>query len=121
MVFGCAEGTSGWGAARTASISCMKVLGCSYLSRKCSVFFAVWEIHVGGFAAGGFLGNSGDECNPVAAQLRSGRLCLCGGVHARIAGAALHTDLAVDRNTRDARQPFCRESRAVRAASDAAG
>lgn len=28
MVFGCAEGTSGRGAPRTANISCMKVFGC---------------------------------------------------------------------------------------------
>lgn len=28
--------------ARTASISCVRVFGCGYLSRKCSVFFAVW-------------------------------------------------------------------------------
>lgn len=42
MVFGRAEGTSGWGAPRTANIRDAKVFGRGYLGRKCSVFFAVW-------------------------------------------------------------------------------
>lgn len=115
-----------------------------YLGRKCSVFSAVRSVHVGGFAAGSFLGNSGDECNPVAAELHSEKgLPLWSGTHARIAGAssilppataprraAPHrtalsgcrpTELSGTQRVTAAPQPFCRESIAGRAASDTAG
>ena len=60
-----------------------------FLGRKVSVFSSVRSVHVGGFAAGSFLGNSGDECNPVAAELHSEKgLPLWSGTHARIAGVS---------------------------------
>lgn len=82
---------------------------------------------MGGFAAGSFLGNSKDECNPSAAELQSQKGLPLWGMHAHIAGVSPLTVLAVDRALENAAghglllSPFCRESIAGRAASDTAG
>lgn len=80
---------------------------------------------MGGFAAGSFLGNSKDKCNPVAAELHSEKgLLLRRRMHAHIAGVlptVRPVDLSGAQRVTAAPQPFCRESIAGCAASDTAG